>query len=154
MSSSASDAVSATPTGANAPRTHGVLETCIYADDLAAAERFYHDVLGLEPFARSAGRHVFFRAGDGVFLVFDPAATRQAVGEVPAHGPAAGAGGHVAFAVRESELDRWRAALRAHGVAIEAEVTWPRGGRSIYVRDPAGNSVELATPRIWGLAER
>jgi hypothetical protein len=38
-------------------------------------------------------------------------------------------------------------------VAIEHEATWPRGGRSFYFRDPAGNSLELATPRIWGLPE-
>ncbi|MGN6582964.1 MAG: glyoxalase/bleomycin resistance/extradiol dioxygenase family protein, partial [Rhizobiaceae bacterium] len=25
------------------------------------------------------------------------------------------------------------------------------GGRSIYFRDPAGNSIEFAEPRIWGL---
>ena len=39
-------------------------------------------------------------------------------------------------------------------VSIEAEVEWPNGGFSIYLRDPAGNSVELATPSIWGLGER
>ena len=43
--------------------------------------------------------------------------------------------------------------MAAHGVAIEHEQTWPRGGRSFYVRDPAGNSIEFATPRIWGLPE-
>jgi hypothetical protein len=26
---------------------------------------------------------------------------------------------------------------------------WPRGGMSLYVRDPAGNCVELASPRLW-----
>ena len=36
-------------------------------------------------------------------------------------------------------------------VEIEAEFEWPQGGRSIYFRDPAGNSVEFAEPRIWGL---
>ena len=40
----------------------------------------------------------------------------------------------------------------AAGVRIEAEVAWPGGGRSIYVRDPSGNSVELATAAVWGLA--
>jgi catechol 2,3-dioxygenase-like lactoylglutathione lyase family enzyme len=39
-----------------------------------------------------------------------------------------------------------------HGVEIEAEVTWPSGGQSIYFRDPAGNSVELATPQTWNLS--
>ncbi|TIR45476.1 MAG: glyoxalase/bleomycin resistance/extradiol dioxygenase family protein, partial [Mesorhizobium sp.] len=26
-----------------------------------------------------------------------------------------------------------------------------QGGRSIYIRDPSGNSIEFAEPRIWGL---
>lgn len=131
-----------------------VLESCLYAADLAAAERFYADVLLLTPFARVEGRHVFFRCGPGVFLVFAPDVTGSAPGAVggvpvPAHG--AHGPGHVAFAVAEESLDDWRARLAAHGVAVEAEIAWPRGGRSLYVRDPAGNSVELASPRIWGL---
>lgn len=134
----------------------GVLETCLYASDLAAAERFYRDVLGLAAFAREEGRHVFFRCGAGMLLLFDPARTRAAAGQVggvpvPPHG-ATGAG-HVAFAVPEAELSGWRDRLAAHGVPIEAEVEWPRGGRSLYVRDPAGNSVELAPARIWGIAD-
>jgi catechol 2,3-dioxygenase-like lactoylglutathione lyase family enzyme len=132
-------------------RVHGILETCVYATDLAAAERFYADVLGLQPFARVARRHVFFRCGGGVFLVFNPEAT-SAVGAVPAHG--AHGPGHVAFAVPEDELEAWRARFAANDVDVEAEVHWPRGGRSLYVRDPAGNSVELATPTIWGLPEQ
>ena len=131
-----------------------VLETCLYATDLAAAERFYGDVLGLEAFARVEGRHVFFRCGDAVLLVFNPDVTATAPGAVggvpvPAHG-ARGAG-HVAFAVPERELAEWRTRLAARGVEVEAEIAWPRGGSSLYVRDPAGNSVELATPRIWGM---
>jgi catechol 2,3-dioxygenase-like lactoylglutathione lyase family enzyme len=43
----------------------------------------------------------------------------------------------------------WRERLEAHGVAIESVARWPRGGRSIYFRDPAGNSLELATPDLW-----
>ena len=134
----------------------GVLETCLYARDLDAAARFYAEVLGLEPFARAEGRHVFFRCGAGVLLLFNPAVTGSTPGAVggvavPAHG-AAGAG-HVAFAVDESALPAWRERLAAHGVAVEAEIAWPRGGRSVYVRDPAGNSVELATPAIWNLPE-
>ena len=55
----------------------------------------------------------------------------------------------MAFRVAETALSDWRAKLVAAGVRIEAEVAWPRGGRSIYVRDPSGNSVELATASIW-----
>jgi catechol 2,3-dioxygenase-like lactoylglutathione lyase family enzyme len=35
------------------------------------------------------------------------------------------------------------------GVAIEADFRWPNGARSIYVRDPAGTSVELAERPLW-----
>ena len=140
-------------------RPAGILECCVYAGDLDAAESFYAAVLGLEPFAREAGRHVFFRAGPAsVFLVFDArrtsdAGTQSTVGGVPVPLHGATGQGHVAFAVVESELASWRDRLVAAGIEIEAEIDWPRGGRSIYVRDPAGNSVELATPRIWGLEE-
>ena len=41
----------------------------------------------------------------------------------------------------------------ALGVPVESEVSWPRGGASLYLRDPAGNVVELASPAIWGLPD-
>jgi catechol-2,3-dioxygenase len=56
----------------------------------------------------------------------------------------------MAFAVSGTELDGWRAHLADCQVPIEIEVEWPEGGRSIYFRDPAGNSVELAPPTMWG----
>lgn len=130
-----------------------ILETALYASDLGAAERFYADVVDLELDSREEGRHAFFRCGDAMLLVFDPAATSAGSGPIPAHG--AHGPGHVAFAVADdAELDAWRARLIAADVEIESEVDWPGGGRSVYVRDPAGNSVELTTPRIWGIANR
>ena len=133
----------------------GVLETCLYATDLEAAERFYTTVLGLDVLSRVPGRHVFFRCGPGVFLIFNPERTRAeqpgGSASLPPHGT--DGPGHMAFSIPEGELDAWRNRLGAHGVEIEAEVDWPRGGRSLYFRDPAGNSVELAPPRIWGLDE-
>jgi catechol 2,3-dioxygenase-like lactoylglutathione lyase family enzyme len=137
-------------------RPLGILETCVYARDLEAAERFYTAVLGLEAIARLAGRHVFFRCGRGVFLVFNPEKTEaeshliEGV-PVPRHG--ARGPGHMAFAVRAADLEAWRARLQAAGVAVETEIRWPGGGHSLYLRDPAGNSIELATPRLWGLPE-
>jgi catechol 2,3-dioxygenase-like lactoylglutathione lyase family enzyme len=127
-----------------------ILETCLYADDIDAAERFYREVMGLEVISRVGDRHVFFRCGARVFLVFNPARTEEG-GEVPAHG--ARGPGHAAFAARADELDRWRDHLEGHGVEIETDFAWPRGGRSLYFRDPAGNSVELGTPSIWGLTD-
>ena len=48
-----------------------ILETALYADDLDAAERFYGNLLGLERVTRAGDRHVFFRCGDGMLLVFN-----------------------------------------------------------------------------------
>ena len=128
-----------------------VLETCLYADDLTAGEQFYRNVLGLEVYSRIEGRHVFFRCGDAMFLLFNPAATEQASGPVPPHG--AYGKGHVAFAMLQEEILAWREHLERSGIVIEADVVWPSGGESLYIRDPAGNSVELASPSIWKLAD-
>jgi catechol 2,3-dioxygenase-like lactoylglutathione lyase family enzyme len=133
-----------------------VLETALYTDDLGAAKHFYGTVLGLERIAFVEGRHAFFRCGDAVVLIFDRRSTANVPtsvngAQVPMHG-ATGAG-HMALAVPNADLPAWRAHLEANGVAIESEVAWPRGGRSLYVRDPAGNSVELASPLLWGFRE-
>ena len=134
-------------------RPAGVLETVLYAKDLAATETFYRDVLGLDPFVKVAGRHLFYRCGDQVLLIFDPDATSvppppDALPVPPhgAHGP-----GHICFRASAAEIDAWRTRLVARGVAIEADFEWPGGGRSIYFRDPAGNCLEFAEPRIWKL---
>lgn len=131
-------------------QVQAVLETCLYANDLEAAERFYTGVLGLRFYSRVPGRHVFFRCGEAMFLVFNPAATSGP--GFPPHG--ADGPGHVAFRVAAGELEQWRERLDAHRVAIETEVNWPGGGHSIYFRDPDGNSVELASAAVWGLHEQ
>ena len=131
-----------------APPIEAVVETAVYATDLAAAEQFYAGVLGLPLIARDPARHVFFRVGAaGVLLVFNPEAPR-AGGDLPPHGTTGA--GHFALGVRPETLDDWRRHLAASGVEIEKEVSWPRGGHSLYFRDPAGNAVELVTPGIWG----
>ncbi|HEY1245404.1 MAG TPA: VOC family protein [Hyphomicrobiaceae bacterium] len=131
----------------------GILETVLYARDLGAAEAFYREVIGLEPFAGVPGRHLFYRCGDQVLLIFNPDATRvpPAPGALPVP-PHGGLGpGHICFRATAAELDAWVGRLAAKAVAIEADFEWPRGGRSIYFRDPAGNCLEIAEPRIWGL---
>ena len=131
----------------------GILESVLYADDLDAAERFYRDVLGLHLHAKVPGRHVFFRCGQQMLLIFNPATTSgppTASLAVPAHGRSGP--GHLCFRASAKQLQSWREQLTSHGVEIESEFEWPGGGSSIYFRDPAGNSLEFAEPRIWGLA--
>jgi catechol 2,3-dioxygenase-like lactoylglutathione lyase family enzyme len=133
----------------------GILETALYAADLDAAEAFYEGILGLEKIARSGNRHVFFRCGPGVLLIFNPDETVKPPAadalQVPPHGTRGE--GHACFRVSGENLDAMAASLRTAGVAIESEVHWPQGGRSIYFRDPAGNSLECAEARIWGITQ-
>ena len=128
-----------------------ILETCLYASDLKAAKGFYRDILGLELVAEQKGRHAFFRCGDSMLLLFNPKATRTESGteeiEAPTHG--AEGEGHAAFAVEPEEIENWRAHLEDHGIEIEREIHWPNGAHSLYFRDSAQNSLELATPSLW-----
>lgn len=128
-------------------RARRIFETSLYGRDLDELAGFYRRVIGLESIARFGDRGVALRCGQEVLLLFDPDESARSDGRVPAHG--ARGPGHVAFAVTREELPAWRTHLADCGVSIEAEVQW-EDGHSIYVRDPAGNSVELATPGIWG----
>ena len=127
-----------------------ILETVLYVDDLEVAERFYAATMGLRLHSSRPGIFSFFEHHEAMLLLFDPQRSMSNT-EIPAHG--AHGAGHVCFAVPEADLAAWGARLEAAGVAIERVVDWPQGGRSLYFRDPAGNSLELATPRIWGLPE-
>ena len=133
-------------------RANEILETCLYVNDLDEAERFYGEVLGLEFVSRQSNRHVFWKCGRRMLLLFDPREVREFGSGTPHHG--CQGTGHVAFAVPDAEIPAWRAHLERHGVEVERAVSWPQGGHSLYFRDPAGNSLELASPRIWGLDEQ
>jgi catechol 2,3-dioxygenase-like lactoylglutathione lyase family enzyme len=125
-------------------RPRRVYETVVYASDLEAARAFYRDALGL----REVEGGVFRLDDDGVMLLFDPRLSSQPGRVVPSHGPTGAV--HVAFSVGEGELDAWRERLADLGVELEQDQDWERGGaRSLYVRDPAGNSVELVEGDLW-----
>lgn len=131
----------------------GVLEAALYVDDLEAAKEFYGDLLGLEQILEVDGRHVFFRCGSTVVLLFIAAATRETSTNpkmpVPAHGSVGP--GHVCFAADGTTLEGLHDRLVRNGIEIEADFKWPNGARSIYVRDPANNSIEFAESKLWGL---
>ena len=128
-------------------RVQRIFETSLYGPDLDELRAFYQNVIGLEPIARFGQRGAALRCGQAVLLLFDPDESAAPDGPVPPHG--ARGPGHVAFSTTRNLLPAWRAHLASCGVSIEAEVDW-EAGHSIYFRDPAGNSVELATPGIWG----
>jgi len=135
------------------PTITRILETALYVDDLDAVVAFYRDVLGLR--VLDAGtRLVSMDAGQAtVLLLFRRGATVSGLGTsggwIPphdGHGPV-----HLAFAIATEALSAWELRLQERGVAIESRVRWDRGGQSIYFRDPAGHSVELATPGTWAV---
>jgi catechol 2,3-dioxygenase-like lactoylglutathione lyase family enzyme len=126
----------------------GIYETVLYAEDVAAAAAFYADILGLRLVDGPDELAAAFRLDDGgVLLIFDPSRSSVPGRPAPSHG-ATGAG-HVAFSVDKGTLDAWADSFRGRGIQIELERPWQSGGRSIYVRDPAGNSVELVEGDFW-----
>jgi catechol 2,3-dioxygenase-like lactoylglutathione lyase family enzyme len=137
--------------GGPGPRIRGVLETAIYVADLARSRRWYAAVFGFEPMVDDARMCAFDAGGRSVLLLFLQGGTPEAVatpgGSIPAHD---GSGQmHFAFAVDAADLPSWEERLAHARVAIESRVRWPRGGTSLYFRDPDGHLVELATPGVW-----
>ena len=129
------------------PSPPRIFESVLYADDLPTAVRFYRDVLGLELISH-IDLMATFRCAGGVLLIFDPKLSAAAGRDIPAHGQSGA--GHLAFAASDEEREAWKERLMSAGVAIEAEIDWKQGGRSLYFRDPAGNSIEFAPLTLWG----
>ena len=134
------------------PALTGIIETALYVDDVYRASTFYEEVLGLRQIGGDAERLRAYSVADrDVLLLFKRGATTQAIetptGIIPPHD---GTGqNHFAFAIAASDLASWEKHLQRCRIAIESRVAWPRGGTSIYFRDPDGNLVELATPGMW-----
>jgi catechol 2,3-dioxygenase-like lactoylglutathione lyase family enzyme len=133
------------------PDLLGILETSLYVDAFERACPFYEQVLGLNSIYRDARLCAYDVGGRGVLLLFlrghslEP--SHLPGGTVPphdGHGPV-----HMAFSIAADGLAGWEARLADAGVAIESRVKWPRGGESIYFRDPDNHVLELATPGLW-----
>jgi catechol 2,3-dioxygenase-like lactoylglutathione lyase family enzyme len=134
-----------------APALGNVLETSLYVADLDRARTFYETIMGLEPMMQDERLAAYPLGAGSVLLLFGKGTTGRPAptpgGTIPPHD---GAGRlHYAFSIAADSLAGWRAWLAAHDVDIEAAVAWPRGGRSVYFRDPDGHLVELATPGLW-----
>jgi glyoxylase I family protein len=126
----------------------GLHHLTIIASDLDRTIAFYRDLLGLAvvhdgPSDDDAeARHVWFGAlegGPGRLLSF------MQYPELPAGVVGVGSTHHFALSVDSAEeQEAWRDYLRDHGV--ECSEVLDRGAfRSIYVRDPDGHIVEIAT---------
>jgi catechol 2,3-dioxygenase-like lactoylglutathione lyase family enzyme len=133
------------------PQVRGVLETALYVADLERSRAFYTRLFGFEPLFQDERFCAFDVLGRQVLLLFHRGGTAEPVttsgGTIPAHD---GQGRlHLAFAIGRDDLDPWERRLQQDQVPVESRVSWARGGKSIYFRDPDGHLLELATPGVW-----
>lgn len=114
----------------------GLYEVALRVKNLAQAEAFYRDILGLEVGLRDEPRRwVFLRAGGQAGMIV--------LQEDPQHWSPQ----HLAFTVREADLEQAVAALRDRGVTVEGPMThdW-MPAKSAYFSDPDGHALELCAP--------
>lgn len=133
-------------------RPSGILESVLYADDIEAMRDFYTRVFDLEVVSYEPDENVFLRCASQMLLIFNPEHTREQtvfVGKnpIPRHGVQGPA--HLAFEMSHEQVNGWKAKLAQLDIAVESDVHWPNGARSIYMRDPAGHSIELVTADLW-----
>lgn len=135
------------------PPLSRIVETAVYVSALDRSRAFYCGVLGAEVLLDTTRLLALSVGGQSVLLLFQRGATAQPLetpgGVVPPHG--ASGVQHFAFAIAPETLESWRTYLPRAGVPVESEVRWPRGGASLYLRDPDNHSVELITPGLWAI---
>jgi glyoxylase I family protein len=136
------------PPGQRRMRLTGLHHVTLICRDLARTTAFYRDLLGLRLVSEQRNdddpdsRHFWFGDEQGA------AGTLLSFLEYPTMPPGvvgAGSTHHLALAVDSAEEQvAWRDYLRAHGVAC-TDVFERAQFRSIYLRDPDGHIIEIAT---------
>lgn len=133
------------------PQVRGVLETSLYVSDLERSRSFYAHLFGFQPVVQDERFCALDVTGRQILLLFQRGRTAEPVatpgGSIPPHD---GEGRlHLTFAIGRDDLDPWERRLQQDQISVESRVSWPRGGKSIYFRDPDGHLLELATPGVW-----
>jgi catechol 2,3-dioxygenase-like lactoylglutathione lyase family enzyme len=133
------------------PPVGRVLETSLYVAELDRSQAFFDRVFGFGVLLRDERMCALAVPGRQVLLLFrlggSAAPSQTPFGFIPPHD---GHGTqHLCFSISHGDLEGWRAHLTAQGIAIESRLDWPKGGTSLYFRDPDGHSLEVATSGLW-----
>ncbi|MBC8136723.1 MAG: VOC family protein [Fibrella sp.] len=135
------------------PTINKILETALYVKDRARSQSFYETILGFRVLLDDGNRLTGMAVADSsqVLLLFEEGAStageKTPGGFIPPHD---GHGTvHLAFAVDTASLNDWTEHLQTNNVPVESVVHPPRGGTSVYFRDPDDNLIEIASPGIW-----
>ena len=129
------------------PQLNALLEVALYVEDIERAAAFYQALFGFEILFSDERLCAIGVAGRQVLLL----CKRTASASLPLGAHDSSGRQHVAFAIPASDLNGWETRLLEQGVAIEDTRRWPRGGVSVYFRDPDGHLIELATPGVWSI---
>lgn len=131
----------------------GILETALHVADPAITAAFYRRLFGFATLLDSERLIALDVAGRNVLLLFRAGATSEPFetggGIIPGHAGAPPT--HFAFSIAAEDVEPWIEKLKAEGAAVESVVTWPRGAKSVYFRDPDGNMAELISPGFWSI---
>jgi catechol 2,3-dioxygenase-like lactoylglutathione lyase family enzyme len=135
------------------PSVGRVLETSLYVDRLDRSIDFYTRLFGFEKLVSDDRFCALNVGGEQVLLLFRKGGTTAPKvipgGVLPSHD---GSGQtHLAFTIAAEDEAEWTKSLSAADVPIESRVTWPRGGFSLYFRDPDGHLLELVSPGCWAI---
>jgi catechol 2,3-dioxygenase-like lactoylglutathione lyase family enzyme len=133
------------------PAIGRVLETSLYVDHVPRSIDFYKRIFGMRELIADDRFCALNVCNQQVLLLFRKHGTTEPIvipgGIIPPHD---GEGTtHLAFTIAAEDEAPWIQHLREHDVAIESRVAWPRGGFSLYFRDPDGHLLELVSPGCW-----
>lgn len=134
------------------PTIQGVLATALHVKDLDRSAQFFQRVFGFEILERKDDFWALRLDHRQILLLKKSGAHVRPIhvagGVIP---PAEGEGSlHLAFAVATHELEDWIEKFKALEIPIESRINWKKGGaKSVYLRDPDDNCIEIMTPGVW-----
>ncbi len=119
-------------------KTRELLHVGIPVNDLARAEEFYTNILGLEVSGRySNNLRLRCEDGNAIVLFNRPQPLQRNAVDEDGHA-------HHAFKVSVEDFDLAMEEMKKFGIFHRGPITWPGSqGRTLYFTDPDGNYLEL-----------